>query len=311
MNNALVLNEEYSEFCAKPVLKWAGGKGMLLPQIIEYLPTKLKFGAIKRYIEPFIGGGAVFFELANNYNFEDTYLFDVNPELVILYNVIKNNVEELIAELSILQQSYNEAQDKTVFYYTVRDEYNQFDKQVDANKYTTNFIRRAALTVCLNRICFNGLFRVNSKGLFNVPVGKYKNPRILDENNLREVSKALQSASILQTDFETTLDYINADTFIYYDPPYRPINTNSFNSYAVGDFDDNEQKRLKNVFDKANKLRALQMLSNSDPTNYNPKDMFFDSLYRNYNIHRIWAKRMINSNPDGRGGVRELLITNY
>ncbi len=284
---------------------------MLLPQIIEYLPTKLKFGAIKRYIEPFVGGGAVFFELANNYNFEDAYLFDVNPELVILYNVIKNNVEELIAELSILQQSYNKAQDKTVFYYTVRDEYNQFDKQVDANKYSTSFIRRAALTVCLNRICFNGLFRVNSKGLFNVPVGKYKNPRILDENNLREVSKALQSASILQTDFKTTLNYINADTFIYYDPPYRPINANSFNSYTVGDFDDNEQKRLKNVFDKANKLEALQMLSNSDPTNYNPKDMFFDSLYRNYNIHRIWAKRMINSNPDGRGVVRELLITNY
>lgn len=311
MNSALVLNEEYSEFCAKPVLKWAGGKGMLLPQITEYLPTKLKFGAMKRYIEPFVGGGAVFFELANNYNFEDAYLFDVNPELVILYNVIKNNVEELIAELSILQQSYNEAQDKTVFYYTVRDEYNQFDKQVDANKYTTSFIRRAALTVCLNRTCFNGLFRVNSKGLFNVPVGKYKNPRILDENNLREVSKVLQSASILQTDFETTLDYINADTFIYYDPPYRPINANSFNSYAVGDFDDNEQKRLKNVFDKAHKSGALQMLSNSDPTNYSPKDMFFDSLYRNYNIHRIWAKRMINSNPDGRGGVRELLITNY
>ena len=192
MNNALILNEDYLEFHAKPVLKWAGGKGMLLPQITEHLPTKLKCGAIKRYIEPFVGGGAVFFELANNYDFEDAYLFDVNPELVILYNVIKNNVEDLIAELSVLQQAYNNAQDKTAFYYSIRDEYNHFDKNVDANKYTTDFIRRAALTVCLNRTCFNGLFRVNSKGLFNVPVGKYKNPRILDESNLREVSKSLQ-----------------------------------------------------------------------------------------------------------------------
>lgn len=311
MNNALILNEDCSDFHARPVLKWAGGKGMLLPQITEHLPAKLKCGAIKRYLEPFVGGGAVFFELANNYHFEDAYLFDVNPELIILYNVIKNNVEELIAELSILQQSYNETSDKTAFYYTVRDEYNQFNKNVDANKYSADFIKRAALTVCLNRTCFNGLFRVNSKGLFNVPVGRYKNPRILDENNLREVSKVLQSAVILQKDFEMALNYANTDTFVYYDPPYRPINTSSFNSYAVGDFNDNEQRRLKEVFAKADKLGALQMLSNSDPTNYNPKDMFFDSLYRDYKIHRIWAKRMINSDPNGRDGVRELLITNY
>ena len=152
---------------------------------------------------------------------------------------------------------------------------------------------------------------MNSKGLFNVPVGKYKNPRILDENNLREVSKALQCATILQTDFAKVLDYVTSDTFIYYDPPYRPINASSFNSYAVGDFDDDEQRRLKDVFAKANEMGALQMLSNSDPTNYNPKDMFFDSLYRDYKIHRIWAKRMINADPNGRNGVRELLITNY
>jgi len=311
MNNALILNEGYLEFHARPVLKWAGGKGMLLPKITEHLPVKLKFGTIKRYIEPFVGGGAVFFELASNYNFEDAYLFDVNPELIILYNTIKNCVDELIGELSALQQSYNDAQDKKAFYYAIRDEYNQFDKNVDANKYTADFIGRSALTICLNRTCFNGLFRVNSKGKFNVPVGQYKHPRILDENNLRMASKTLQCATILQTDFETALNYINSDTFVYYDPPYRPINASSFNSYAVGDFDDNEQIRLKNVFAKANELGALQMLSNSDPTNYNPKDMFFDSLYRDYKIHRIWAKRMINADPNGRDGVRELLITNY
>ena len=312
MNAYPVLKDElFEEINAKPVLKWAGGKGMLLPQITEHLPTKLKFGAIKRYIEPFIGGGAVFFDIANNYNFEDAYLFDINPELVILYNVIKYDVDDLIAELFELQQKYNIAEDKAAFYYSIRDEYNSFDKNVNANSFSKNFVRRAALTVCLNRTCFNGLYRVNSKGLFNVPVGKYKNPRILDENNLKEVSKALQYATIIQTDFADVLKYVNKDSFVYYDPPYRPINASSFNSYAVGDFNDEEQIRLKETFTKVDELGALQMLSNSDPTNYNADDHFFDDLYSKYNIHRIWAKRMINSDPNGRDGVRELLITNY
>lgn len=312
MNAYPVLKAElFEEINAKPVLKWAGGKGMLLPQITEHLPTKLKFGAIKRYIEPFIGGGAVFFDIANNYNFEDAYLFDINPELVILYNVIKYDVDDLIAELFELQHKYNIAEDKTAFYYTVRDEYNSFDKNVNANSFSKDFVRRAALTVCLNRTCFNGLYRVNSKGLFNVPAGKYKNPRILDENNLKEVSKALQYATIIQTDFADVLKYVNKDSFVYYDPPYRPINASSFNSYAVGDFNDEEQIRLKETFTKVDELGALQMLSNSDPTNYNADDHFFDDLYSKYNIHRIWAKRMINSDPNGRDGVRELLITNY
>lgn len=303
--------EEFDEINAIPVLKWAGGKGMLLPQITEHLPDKLKFGAIKRYIEPFVGGGAVFFDLVKNYSFEDAYLFDVNPELVILYNVIKNDHEDLIDELNTLQRAYNKADNKDIFYYENRDKYNSFAKNVNANEYTPDFTRRAALTVCLNRTCYNGLFRVNSKGLFNVPVGKYKNPRILDEDNIREVAKALQNATILQTDFAKALEYVNKDTFVYYDPPYRPINASSFNSYAVGDFDDNEQKRLKDVFAQADKIGALQMLSNSDPTNYNQEDSFFDDLYGSYHIHRIWAKRMINSDPNGRNGVRELLITNY
>lgn len=307
----ILKNEIFEEINAKPVLKWAGGKGMLLPQITEHLPTKLKFGAIKRYIEPFIGGGAVFFNIANNYNFEDAYLFDINPELVILYNVIKYDVNDLIAELFELQQKYNISEDKTAFYYSIRDAYNSFDKNINANSFSKDFIRRAALTVCLNRTCFNGLYRVNSKGLFNVPVGKYKNPRILDENNLKEVSKALQYATIIQADFADVLKYVNKDSFVYYDPPYRPIDANSFNSYAVGDFNDEEQIRLKETFAKVDALGALQMLSNSDPTNHNASDHFFDDLYSKYNIHRIWAKRIINADPNGRDGVRELLITNY
>lgn len=307
----ILKNEIFEEINAKPVLKWAGGKGMLLPQITEHLPTKLKFGAIKRYIEPFIGGGAVFFNIANNYNFEDAYLFDINPELVILYNVIKYDVNDLIAELFELQQKYNISEDKTAFYYSIRNAYNSFDKNINANSFSKDFIRRAALTVCLNRTCFNGLYRVNSKGLFNVPVGKYKNPRILDKNNLKEVSKALQYATIIQADFADVLKYVNKDSFVYYDPPYRPIDANSFNSYAVGDFNDEEQIRLKETFAKVDALGALQMLSNSDPTNHNASDHFFDDLYSKYNIHQIWAKRIINADPNGRDGVRELLITNY
>lgn len=305
--------EQYEVINAKPVLKWAGGKGLLLPQLREHLPNKLKFGAIKRYIEPFVGGGAMFFDLIKSYTFEDVYLFDINPELVILYNVIKNDVEDLIKEVSAISEKYFSIapDERDSFYYAYRELYNNNSKSINANEYDGAFVARAAITIFLNRTCFNGLYRVNSKGLFNVPVGKYKNPRILDEDNLIEVSKALQGATIKQSDFSSTLEYANENSFIYYDPPYRPINETSFNSYAIGDFNDDEQKRLKDVFDKANNLGALQMLSNSDPTNYKQEDSFFDNLYGGYNIHRIWAKRMINANPNGREGVRELLITNY
>lgn len=294
-----------------PVLKWAGGKGQLLEQIRQRLPIKLKMGSITRYIEPFVGGGAVFFDIYNYFNIPEAILCDINPELIILYNTIKFNIEELIVELTKIDTEYRLSQDKKEYYYARRTEYNEYDKNIDANKYNTSFIRRAALTIFLNRTCFNGLFRVNSKNQFNVPMGKYINPRILDAENLRKVSTALQMATILQADFENVVQYANNDTFIYYDPPYRPIReTSSFNSYAVGDFDDNEQIRLKQIFDKCHGLGALQMLSNSDPTNY-IDDHFFDNLYRGYNIKRILAKRVINARADGRGEIRELLITNY
>ncbi len=295
----------------RPVLKWAGGKGQLLDQIEQKLPLKLKMGGIKRYIEPFVGGGAVFFDIYNNYNIQEAFLFDINPELVILYNVIKYDVEKLIIELTKIDTEYKHTVDKKEYYYARRDEYNDLDKTVDANVYVAGFVRRASLTIFLNRTCFNGLFRVNSKNKFNVPMGKYINPRILDAANLRNVSEALQIATIVHADFSKVTDYVTADTFVYYDPPYRPIRqTSSFNSYAVGDFDDDEQKRLKSVFDACHKNGALQMLSNSDPTNYTD-DLFFDDLYKDYKINRILAKRLINSKADGRDAIRELLITNY
>lgn len=295
----------------KPVLKWAGGKGQLLNKIKEKLPLKLKMGGIKRYIEPFVGGGAVFFNIYNNYQIQEAFLFDINPELIILYNVIKHDVESLILELNKIQTEYRLTENAKAYYYARRDEYNSLDKNIDANVYRSSFVRRAALTIFLNRTCFNGLFRVNSKNQFNVPMGKYTNPRILDEDNLRNVSDALQIATIMQCDFARAVEFVTPDTFIYYDPPYRPIReTSSFNSYAVGDFDDGEQLRLKSIFDKCHYAGALQMLSNSDPKNYTD-DPFFDDLYREYNINRIMAKRMINAKATGRGEIHELLITNY
>ncbi|MCL2672895.1 MAG: DNA adenine methylase [Alphaproteobacteria bacterium] len=296
---------------ARPVLKWAGGKGQLLPQINQILPEKLKKGAIRRYVEPFVGGGAVFFDLSNQYDFDEVFLFDINPELVILYNVVKNNVRSLITELDKIQNQYYSSKDQTKYYYKRRDEYNDFPKAINTNLFLSDFVRRSALTVFLNRTCFNGLFRVNSENKFNVPMGRYKNPKILDVENLLNVSNALHKAVIQQVDFGTALEYTDKDTFIYYDPPYRPIRkTSNFNSYAVVDFDDKEQIRLKNIFAKAHKKGALQMLSNSDPTNY-IADPFFDDLYADFNIHRVMAKRLINSKADGRDEIRELLITNY
>ena len=298
---------------AKPVLKWAGGKTQLLPQLNELLPPKLKVNAIKTYIEPFVGGAAMFFNLYKSYDFQNVYLFDTNQELVILYNVIKNDVRLLIKELANISNEYFtlSEQERDEYYYLRRDEYNAFNKNLDVNVYSKEFVRRAALTIFINRTCFNGLYRVNSKNKFNVPVGKYKNPRILDGDNLLNVSESLQIAEIKHCDFSETLKYADKDTFIYYDPPYRPISkTSAFNAYSVNDFDDDEQIRLKNLFDLCDKKGALQMESNSDPTNY-IEDLFFDDLYAKYKIHRVNATRIINSNKEKRGSIRELVITNY
>jgi DNA adenine methylase len=302
---ALNLNSRIS---ARPVLKWAGGKGQLLPQINDRLPNMRD---INRYIEPFVGGGALFFNLSSKYDFDEVFLFDVNPELVILYNVIKNNVDDLIAELAKINKEYCESGTKNGYYIERRNEYNDFPKRINANMFLSDFIRRAALTIFLNHTCFNGLFRVNAAGKFNVPVGKYANPKILDVDNLLAASSALQNATIEQTDFANALKYADNKTFIYYDPPYRPIKqTSNFNSYAVNSFGDDEQKRLKDIFVMCDAIGAKQMLSNSDPTNY-ANDQFFDELYSGFNINRVMAKRVINSNADGRNEIRELLITNY
>ena len=306
MKTANLLRHE--NIIAHPVLKWAGGKGQLLQEINARLPNMQN---IKRYVEPFIGGGAVFFDLQSRYQFDEAFLFDINPELVILYNVIKNNVDDLIIELRKIQVEYFDCCDQAEYYYARREEYNNYPKQINTNLFLHDFVRRSALTIFLNRTCFNGLFRVNSSGKFNVPIGRYANPKILDEKNLRAVSIALQNATIIQCDFGQALKYADGETFIYYDPPYRPIrNTSNFNSYAMDDFGDSEQIRLRDMFVNAHKKNALQMLSNSDPMNY-IEDRFFDDLYADFNIKRVNATRRINSKSDGRSEITELLITNY
>lgn len=292
---------------AKPVLKWAGGKGQLLPVIRENLP--LSFGSnVRKYAEPFIGGGAVFFDLYNSGLIDEAILSDNNPELVLLYNTIKGNPDALLQELEILEKKYlpKSDEDRKEIFYQIREDFNASKKE----EYTNIDVRRAAHIIFLNRTCFNGLYRVNSKGHFNVPQGNYKNPKILDTENIYQTSEAFQIAEIVNQDFQAVCENLNSEYFIYFDPPYRPLSkTSNFNAYS-DEFNDNEQIRLAETYKQNHKKGILQMLSNSDPLSANGDD-FFEKLYKGFNIDRVEASRMINSVSSKRGKIFELLITNY
>lgn len=293
---------------AGPILKWAGGKTQLLPIISQNYPAELTNGTIKTYIEPFFGGGSVFFDVLSKSKVEKAYLVDTNPDLIQLYRTIQSSVESLIKVLGGLESQYLslDTVSQEEMFYRVREEFNHermHEAQPDA--------MRAAHTVFLNRTCFNGLFRVNSKGKFNVPFGKHKNPTILFDNRLRAVSEAFQCAELVLGDFEIIAPYAGKDTFVYFDPPYRPISqTSHFKAYSKEAFNDEAQTRLANFYRDLTGKGVKAMLSNSDPTNY-IEDPFFDELYQGFNIMRVDAKRMINSKSTGRGSVRELLIKNY
>lgn len=295
---------------AGPFLKWAGGKGQLIEQISLYLPPALKTGRIKKYFEPFLGGGALFFWLSEQCNFESVYLYEINPAVNLCYQVIQKNVGKLIKELKQLELEYFLAsqEGKEKLYYDKREEFNIFLRRKAAN----NAVRKTALLIFLNKTCFNGLYRVNSQGEFNVPFGWHKNPTICNEDNLYAVSELLQKAEIFCGDFSQCLEYADNESFVYFDPPYRPISTTaSFTSYSKNIFDDQEQKRLRKVYGELDKKDACVMLSNSDPKNVNPNDNFFDDLYQNYHIERLSAKRLINCNSDRRGVITEILVMNY
>lgn len=299
---------------AKPVLKWAGGKGQLLEQIIKYLPQELIKGDIDYYVEPFIGGGAIFFWIAQNFNIKEFYLSDINQELIILYTTIQKAIELLIEELKKIEQSYYllDNEQRKLFFLEKREKYNQQRNQIDYEIFNEAWIFRSAQMIFLNRTCFNGLFRVNKKGYFNVPFGDYKNPKICNVDNLLLASKLLKKVTIKCADFNHIQNIVNNKTFVYFDPPYRPLSkTASFTSYSQFDFNDDEQKRLANFYKILDQKGAKLMLSNSDPKNIDTDDSFFDELYSEFQINRITANRMINSNAAKRGSISELLITNY
>lgn len=299
---------------AKPFLKWAGGKTQLLKQMSNFFPVELKLGKIKRYVEPFIGGGAVFFHAAQIYDIDQFFISDVNEELVLAYKTVQSDVDNLIDMLREMERKYLrlniEKQKK--YFYDIRSRFNESRSLINFHNFKSNWVERAAQIIFLNRTCFNGLFRVNSHSEFNVPFGRYKNPTICAEENLREVSQLLQCAEIYFGDFTACEEFVNSNTFVYFDPPYRPISkTASFTSYSKYDFDDAAQLRLASFYRLLNRKGANLMLSNSDPKNENSKDHFFEEAYKKFHIERVKANRMINCNADKRGAINELLIMNY
>lgn len=291
----------------KPFVKWAGGKTQLLPTIRDSYPEELGT-SITKYAEPFIGGGAVLFDILSRYHLEKIYISDVNAELINTYCVIRDECETLISSLSALKENYipKSNEDRKELFYECRTRFNILKKTGE------NKVELATLFIFLNRTCFNGLYRVNRKGEFNVPIGSYKNPAILDEDNLRNLSQALKRVEIVCADYHQSLDFIDEQTFVYIDPPYRPLSdTSSFTEYAEGDFNDEAQKGLAEFVKQIDKKGAKVLLSNSDPKNADPKDEFFDELYADFLIQRISASRMINSKGTARGKISEILVSNY
>ena len=299
---------------ARPFLKWAGGKGQLLNKFQDLYPKQLKDRKIKTFYEPFLGSGAVFFDIAQNYDIESAFLYDINEELVLTYKVIQKDVLVLIDFLYRYQKNYlklNKTK-RQEFFYDQRAKYNLQRFNINYDKYSEKWFPRAAQLIFLNRTCFNGLYRVNSKGEFNSPAGDYDNPTICDESNLLAVSKVLEIAEIKKADFKEIINDLKAKSFIYFDPPYRPISkTSSFKAYSKHGFADNEQFQLAKLYKQLDKKGSKVMLSNSDPKNNDPSDNFFDEIYNGYNIHRVPARRMINSDSTKRGVINEIVVTNY
>lgn len=293
----------------KPFVKWAGGKGSLISQLKNFYPFEIDNIKIDKYVEPFVGGGAVLINILQKYDIKEVYAFDINMDLINCYNVIKSNVEELIEELEKKENSFLvlENKEREEYFYKIREEYNSYNlSENDIN------VKRASEFIFLNRTCFNGLYRVNKNGKFNVPCGKYKNPTICDSNNLRNLSYLIRNVNFQYGDYKKSEKYIDSNTFVYFDPPYRPLsNTSGFTSYTKEDFNDENQKELAKYYKLLDEKDAKLMLSNSNPKNTNKDDNFFEEIYKGFYINEISAKRMINANTKGRGEISELLITNY
>ncbi len=298
----------------RPFLKWAGGKAQLLDAFTARAPRELREGTLPVFIEPFMGGGAVFFHFNGIFGFRECHLFDINEELVLAYSVVKNDVSGLIERLRELSDEFmgKSDTDRREYYYAVRDAFNSKKKTIDFERYGDEWVERAAQLVFLNRTCFNGLYRVNSRGGFNVPFGRYKNPKILHEEVLRADSAALRNTTVHLGDFTQAEPYVSEETFVYFDPPYRPLNrTSSFTQYSKNRFSDEEQRRLAAFYAECDAKGARLMLSNSDPKNIDQSDGFFDDLYSGYHIDRVPARRAINCDGTKRGEIHEIVVTNY
>ncbi|MDR3363359.1 MAG: DNA adenine methylase [Clostridiales Family XIII bacterium] len=297
-----------SKTALKPFVKWAGGKGQLISKIRDTYPKGLG-ERYTRYAEPFVGGGAVFFDILNNFDLDALYISDINKELICTYQSIKSSVNELICMLYDFQKDYVPANEEArkQYYYAKRVQFNE-KKTNGAN---ASDLECAALFVFLNKTCFNGLYRVNRKGEYNVPMGSYKNPLICDEKNLREISAKLQKVEIVCGDYRDSESFVDDKTFVYFDPPYRPLTeTASFTAYTENLFGDNAQMELAEYVEKIGRVGAKVVVSNSDPKNSDVGDDFFDRLYSRLSIRRVEATRMINCNGEARGRVSELLILN-
>lgn len=299
---------------SRPFIKWAGGKSQLIDEIDARLPVELREREITTYFEPFLGGGAVFFYIAQKFSIERAVLFDINEDLIITYKVIKYNPEELMRFIDYYKYLYNnlDIEKQKDFFYSIRENYNKNKVKINFNDYNNELIEHAAQMIFLNKTCYNGLYRLNSKGEFNVPFGKYKKVNFYDKENILYISALLQKAELYICDFEEIIHYDVNNAFIYFDPPYRPISqTASFTSYSKFHFSENDQIRLATIFKELDKRNTRLMLSNSDPKNVNPDDDFFEKHYKGFNIQRVYANRMINCNGEKRGKINELIITNY
>lgn len=290
----------------KPFIKWAGGKSQLLPELSKFYP-KLLGKEIRKYAEPFIGGGAVFFDILNTFELNEIYISDVNAALIQTYIAIRDDVGTLISLLNMYQNEFIplDAANRKNYFYKKRELYNQY---ILSNNINTEL---ASLFIFLNKTCFNGLYRVNSKGLYNVPMGDYKRPLICDVENLKSVSQALKKVYIHCANFEKSANFIDKYTFAYFDPPYRPLNnTSNFTSYSEVEFNDDKQIQLAKFIKKMADKGAYILASNADPKNADENDEFFDTLYKDFKIYRVPATRMINSIAQKRGKISELIISN-
>jgi DNA adenine methylase len=278
----------FDDAALQPFLKWAGGKQSLFSQLEPHFPARWN-----RYFEPFLGGGAVFLRLRPN----RARLSDINPRLIDCYRAIRDDVDEVIGALEGLRATHSHEQ-----YYAARERMNRGE---DATGAPLTRVERAALQVYLNKTCYNGLYRENSRGHFNVPIGSYTNPSIFDEDNLRAVSQSLRGADIACEPFESILDSAQRGDFVYLDPPYAPLSTtSSFTAYSKHGFDDADQKRLSEVCRELDRRGCFFLQSNSDA----PRIL---DLYRGFAIDRVRARRNINSKARRRGPIDELVISNY